>query len=114
MAKDNHSLEKFEVPGITPVLHGVSEIEVISDIDPNIQKLNMSANDASANKSNKITNTNDKVKLSKQDDERMVNEADRDKVAVENSLEFNADEKKKFLDRCEKTLEWLKKFNYIK
>merc|ERR1719393_66306 len=95
MTKDNNLLGKFELSGIPPAPRGVPQIEVTFDIDAN-GILNVSAADKSTGKSNKITITNDKGRLSKEDIERMVNEADafkaedeaqRDRVASKNALE---------------------------
>ena len=133
MTKDNNLLGKFELSGIPPAPRGVPQIEVTFDIDAN-GILNVSAADKSTGKANKITITNDKGRLSKEDIERMVNEAEkykkddeaqRERISAKNSLEsycFNmkqtiedekltskvtADEKKKILDACESALKWL-------
>merc|ERR1712230_126250 len=85
--KDNNMLGKFELGGIPPAPRGVPQIEVTFDIDAN-GVLNVSAEDkgASGKKAN-ITITNDKGRLSKDDIERMVNEAkefeEQDKAAKE-------------------------------
>jgi len=94
MTKDNNLLGKFELSGIPPAPRGVPQIEVTFDIDAN-GILNVSASDKSTGKVNKITITNDKGRLSKEDIERMVNEAEsykaeddkqRDRVAAKNAL----------------------------
>ena len=74
--KDNNLLGKFEMTGIPPAPRGVPQIEVSFDIDSN-GILNVSASDKSTGKSEKITITNDKGRLSQDDIERMVNEAER-------------------------------------
>merc|ERR1712159_862181 len=85
--KDNNLLGKFELGGIPPAPRGVPQIEVTFDIDAN-GVLNVTAEDkgASGKKAN-ITITNDKGRLSKDDIERMVREAeqfaDEDKAAAE-------------------------------
>jgi L1 cell adhesion molecule like protein len=88
-------LGKFELSGIPPAPRGVPQIEVTFDIDAN-GILNVSAQDKSTGKQNKITITNDKGRLSKEEIERMVQEAEkfrnedeaqRDRVAAKNSLE---------------------------
>jgi len=85
--KDNNMLGKFELGGIPPAPRGVPQIEVTFDVDAN-GVLNVSAEDkgASGKKAN-ITITNDKGRLSKDDIERMVREAeqfaDEDKAAKE-------------------------------
>uniref|UniRef100_A0A671NJ44 Heat shock protein family A (Hsp70) member 8 n=1 Tax=Sinocyclocheilus anshuiensis TaxID=1608454 RepID=A0A671NJ44_9TELE len=98
MTKDNNLLGKFELTGIPPALRGVPQIEVTFDIDAN-GIMNVSAVDKSTGKENKITITNDKGRLSKEDIERMVQEAEkykaeddvqREKVAAKNGLESYA------------------------
>merc|ERR1719328_52137 len=73
MTKDNNTLGKFDLTGIPPAPRGVTQIEVIFDIDAN-GILNVSAADKSSGKSEKITITNDKGRLSKEDIERMVSD----------------------------------------
>jgi hypothetical protein len=79
MTKDNHLLGKFDLTGIPPAPRGVPQIEVTFDIDAN-GILNVSACDKSTGKQNKITITNDKGRLSKEEIERMVNDAEKYKV----------------------------------
>jgi len=74
--KDNNLLGKFELTGIPPAPRGVPQIEVTFDIDAN-GILNVSAVEKGTGKSNKITITNDKGRLSKEDIERMVNDAEK-------------------------------------
>ncbi|NBO53659.1 MAG: molecular chaperone DnaK [Actinobacteria bacterium] len=74
MTKDNNLLGKFQLDGIPPMPRGVPQIEVSFDVDAN-GILNVSAAEKSTGKSQKITITNDKGRLSKQDIERMVSEA---------------------------------------
>lgn len=76
MTKDNHLLGKFNLEGIPPAPRGVPQIEVTFDIDAN-GILNVSAVDKGTGKTNKITITNDKGRLSKEDIERMVNDAEK-------------------------------------
>ncbi|XP_068229261.1 heat shock cognate 71 kDa protein-like [Palaemon carinicauda] len=76
MTKNNNLLGKFDLTGIPPAPRGVPQIEVTFDIDAN-GILNVSAVDKSSGKSNKITITNDKGRLSKEDIERMVQEAEK-------------------------------------
>ncbi|KAI3648903.1 hypothetical protein MP228_006757 [Amoeboaphelidium protococcarum] len=73
---DNHQLGKFELTGIPPAPRGVPQIEVTFDIDAN-GILNVSASDKTTGRSNKITITNDKGRLSQEDIERMVSEAEK-------------------------------------
>ena len=93
--KDNNLLGKFELSGIPPAPRGVPQISVAFDIDAN-GILNVSAEDKTTGKKNKITITNDKGRLSKEDIERMVQEAEKykeedeahlKKVEAKNSLE---------------------------
>jgi len=76
MTRDNNILGKFELSGIPPAPRGVPQIEVTFDIDAN-GILNVSAEDKSSGNKNKITITNDKGRLSKEDIERMVKEAEQ-------------------------------------
>ncbi|GFR51958.1 hypothetical protein Agub_g14480 [Astrephomene gubernaculifera] len=93
--KDNNLLGKFELTGIPPAPRGVPQINVIFDIDAN-GILNVSAEDKTTGNKNKITITNDKGRLSKEEIERMVQEAEKykaddeqlkKKVEAKNSLE---------------------------
>ncbi|KAK4267803.1 hypothetical protein QN277_024537 [Acacia crassicarpa] len=93
--KDNNLLGKFELTGIPPAPRGVPQINVCFDIDAN-GILNVSAEDKTAGVKNKITITNDKGRLSKEEIERMVQEAEKykaqdeevkKKVEAKNSLE---------------------------
>jgi L1 cell adhesion molecule like protein len=93
--KDNNILGKFELTGIPPAPRGEPQIEVTFDIDAN-GILNVSASEKSTGKSSKITITNDKGRLSKEEIERMVEEAEkyknedektRLKIEAKNSLE---------------------------
>ncbi|XP_062904103.1 heat shock cognate 71 kDa protein-like [Mobula hypostoma] len=135
MTKDNNLLGKFELSGIPPAPRGVPQIEVTFDIDAN-GILNVSAVDKSTGKTNKITITNDKGRLSKEEIDRMVQDAEkyknedemqRQKIAAKNSLEsyaFNmkgsvedekmagkisAEDKWKVIDLCNETISWLEK-----
>ena len=69
--KDNNLLGKFELSGIPPAPRGVPQIEVTFDIDAN-GILNVSASDRTTGKSNRITITNDKGRLSEEEIERMI------------------------------------------
>merc|ERR1719200_68244 len=95
MTKDNHLLGKFDLTGIPPAPRGVPQIEVTFDIDAN-GILNVSACDKSTGKQNKITITNDKGRLSKEDIEKMVNDAEKfkdeddkqkERISAKNGLE---------------------------
>ncbi|KAJ7190780.1 the 70-Kda heat shock cognate protein from rattus Norvegicus in post-Atp hydrolysis state [Mycena pura] len=69
--KDNNLLGKFELSGIPPAPRGVSQVEVTFDLDAN-GILNVSASDKTTGKSNRITITNDKGRLSKEEIDRMA------------------------------------------
>ncbi|KAG7883432.1 hypothetical protein KL938_002669 [Ogataea parapolymorpha] len=96
--KDNNLLGKFELSGIPPAPRGVPQIEVTFDIDAN-GILNVSAVEKGTGKSQKITITNDKGRLSKEEIDRMVAEAEKFKeedekeaarIAAKNGLESYA------------------------
>lgn len=79
MTKDNNLLGKFNLDGIPPMPRGQPQIDVTFDIDAN-GILNVSAIEKSTGKEQKITITNDKGRLSQDDIERMVAEAERYKA----------------------------------
>lgn len=133
MTKDNNLLGKFNLEGIPPAPRGVPQIEVTFDIDAN-GIMNVSAVDKGTGKENKITITNDKGRLSKDDIERMVNEAERFKdedekrkkviesknalenycYSIKNTLEdakikdkFTDDDKKTINDSVQEAQQWL-------
>ena len=96
--KDNNLLGKFELSGIPPAPRGVPQIEVTFDIDAN-GILNVSALEKGTGKTSKITITNDKGRLSKEEIERMVSDAEKfkaedeaeaERVQTRNSLEAYA------------------------
>ena len=95
MTKDNHLLGKFNLEGIPPAPRGTPQIEVTFDIDAN-GILNVSACDKATGKAEKITITNDKGRLSKEEIEKLVAEAEkfkgaddliRKKIEAKNGLE---------------------------
>ncbi|GMN63579.1 hypothetical protein TIFTF001_032665 [Ficus carica] len=131
--KDNNLLGKFELTGIPPAPRGVPQINVAFDIDAN-GILNVTAEDKTAGVKNKITITNDKGRLSKEDIEKMVKDAERykaedeevkKKVEAKNSLEnyaynmrntvkdekfaekLSPKDKEKIEKAVEETIEWL-------
>merc|ERR1712071_377206 len=133
MTKDNNILGKFELSGIPPAPRGVPQIEVTFDVDAN-GILNVSAVDTSTGKAENITITNDKGRLSKEDIDRMVSEAEkykteddahRDRIQAKNGLEaycfqmkstmeddkmkdkIGEDDKKSIIDKVTETLSWL-------
>ncbi|OBZ83181.1 glucose-regulated [Choanephora cucurbitarum] len=75
LTKDNNQLGKFELNGIAPAPRGVPQIEVTFEIDAN-GILKVSAADKASGKSESITITNDKGRLSEEEIERMVKEAE--------------------------------------
>lgn len=130
---ENHLLGKFELSGIPPAPRGVPQITVTFDIDAN-GILNVSAEDRSTGKSSRITITNDKGRLSKEEIERMVADAEkfkaedeevRKKVEAKNGLEnyaysvkntlsdpnmegkVPAEDKEKLEKLVSETIEWL-------
>ncbi|SCU83756.1 LAFA_0D05556g1_1 [Lachancea sp. 'fantastica'] len=84
--KDNNLLGKFELSGIPPAPRGVPQIEVSFDLDAN-GILNVHALEKGTGKSSKITITNDKGRLSKEDIERMVSDAEKFKAEDESEAE---------------------------
>ena len=131
--KDNNLLGKFELSGIPPAPRGVPQIEVTFDIDAN-GILNVSAADKTTGKSSRITITNDKGRLSKEEIERMVNDAEKyrkedeeaaARISAKNGLEsytyslrnttqddkladkFDPADKKKLQDAITETVKWL-------
>merc|ERR1712159_704779 len=92
---DCNPLGKFELSGIPPAPRGTPQINVTFDIDANAI-LNVSAEEKSTGKVNKITITNDKGRLSKEEIEKMVQEAEKykaeddlhkERIEAKNSLE---------------------------
>lgn len=76
MTKDNNKLGTFELSGIAPAPRGVPQIEISYDIDAN-GILNVTAVDKANNHTNNITITNDKGRLSKEQIEEMVKNAEK-------------------------------------
>jgi L1 cell adhesion molecule like protein len=130
-AKDNHLLGTFELSGIPPAPRGVPQISVCFDIDAN-GILNVTAEDKASGKSEKIVITNDKGRLSKEEIERMVQDAEKykkedqayeKKVTAMNGLEtsaygmrnmidgeectFSDDNKTKIREKVDETIQWI-------
>ena len=76
MTKDNHKLGNFDLTGIPPARRGVPQIEVTFDLDAN-GIMNVSALEKGTGKTNKITITNDGSRLSKDDIQKMVDDAEK-------------------------------------
>ncbi len=133
LTKDNNLLGKFQLDGLPPMPRGVPQIEVTYDIDAN-GILNVSAVEKSTGKQNKITITNDNGRLSKEDIERMVEEAEKFKdedeknaarIQSKNQLEnycfsmknsindekikekFDEEDKEKITKTIDEALKWL-------
>ncbi len=93
--RDCNSLGRFQLDGIPPMPRGVPQIEVSFDVDAN-GILNVSASEKSTGKSNKITITNDKGRLSKDEIDRMIDEAEKNAAA--DKLQFEKIEAKNGLE----------------
>jgi len=133
MTKDNNLLGRFDLSGIPPAQRGVPQIEVTFDMDAD-GILNVSAADKASGNKEKITITNDKGRLTKDEIERMVAEAERfkdddnkqaDRIQAKNGLESYAysvknrlnedgikdkiadEDKKAIEDKAEETISWL-------
>merc|ERR1712115_389426 len=121
MTRDNNSLGKFNLDGIPPMPRGQPQIDVCFDIDAN-GILNVSAIEKSTGKENKITITNDKGRLSQDEIERMVAEAERfkaeddankNRIEAKNGLENYCYSLKSTMsseqvkDKIEETMKWL-------
>ena len=133
MTKDNNILGKFQLEGIPPMPRGVPQVDVTFDIDAN-GILNVSALEKSTGKEQKITIKNDKGRMSADEIERLVQEAERYKsedeanrarVEAKNALEnyafqvrnslndeklaekLSEGDKKKITDAVSATTKWL-------
>uniref|UniRef100_A0A1B6G4X3 Uncharacterized protein n=2 Tax=Cuerna arida TaxID=1464854 RepID=A0A1B6G4X3_9HEMI len=131
MTKDNNLLGTFNLTGIPPAPRGVPKVEVTFDLDAN-GILNVSAKDSSTGRSERITIQNDKGRLSKEEIERMLAEAEkyrgeddkqRERVAARNQLEsyafsvkqaaeeagdkLTAEEKAAVAEKCAAVTTWL-------
>jgi L1 cell adhesion molecule like protein len=130
--KENHKLGTFNLTGIPPAPRGVPQIEVTFDLDAN-GILNVSAEDKKTGNKNKITITNEDARLSKEEIERMLRDAEMyaeedkqhaERVGAKNSLEsyvynmkqsvqgdlkdkLSEGDQKTLLDKLEHTIAWL-------
>mmetsp|Transcript_86601 Transcript_86601/g.232205 ORF Transcript_86601/g.232205 Transcript_86601/m.232205 type:complete len:637 (-) Transcript_86601:114-2024(-) len=95
MTKENNLLGEFKLDGIPPAPRGVPQIEVSFDIDAN-GIMNVAARDKASGRSSNVTITNDRGRLSKQQIEKMVQEAEqmkeedeklRDRITTRNEFE---------------------------
>eukprot|EP00099_Drosophila_melanogaster_P015498 NP_524339.1 heat shock protein cognate 2 [Drosophila melanogaster] len=134
MTKDNNLLGTFNLTGIPPAPRGVPQIEVAFDLNAD-GILNVNAKDNSTGKSEKITISNDKGRLSKAEIDRMLSEAEkykveddrqRERVQSKNNLEayiyacrqavddapsgvLSETERSKVRDKCSSEASWLDK-----
>merc|ERR1712134_205824 len=109
MTKDCHLLGKFDLTNIPPAPRGTPQIEVTFEIDAN-GILNVSALEKGSGKAEKITITNDKGRLSKEEIEKMVSDAEKfkdeddkqkDRITAKNGLESYIFNLKSSLDNQE-------------
>lgn len=134
MFKDNHFLGKFHLDGIPPAPRGTPRIEVTFDVDAN-GILTVSAEEKATNNKKSITITNEKGRMSKEEVERLVKEAEkykaedtknRERIEAKNELEnylfstrtsivdnkdikISEKEKEKLRDVLEDGVQWLDK-----
>jgi len=133
MTKDNNLLGKFELSGIPPAPRGTPQIEVTFDVNAD-GILNVAAADKASGKRQDITITNDKGRLSKEDIDRMVNEAEKfadedkaqaERISAKNTLEsytyqmkgaveevkvkdkISEEDRRKITDACKEKMDWL-------
>jgi L1 cell adhesion molecule like protein len=132
LTKDNNKLGEFNLTGIAPAPRGVPQIEISYDIDAN-GILNVTAVDKSSNKVNNLVIKNDKGRLSQEDIDRMVKDAEKykdqdnkntERIESKNSLEnliyssknivngeykdkLSSEDKSKIEDICKKLSNWL-------
>merc|ERR1712119_85404 len=96
MTKDNHLLGKFDLTGIPPAPRGVPQIEVTFEIDAN-GILQVSAEDKGTGNKEKITITNDQNRLTPEDIEQMIKDAEM----------FADEDKKKMEEAIDEKIKWL-------
>jgi len=76
LVKDNHKLGMFDLTGIPPAPRGTPQIEVTFEIDEN-SILTVNAHEKGTGQSESITITNDKGRLTKEEIDRMIEEAEK-------------------------------------
>jgi heat shock protein 5 len=76
MTKDNHLLGKFDLTGIPPAPRGIPQIEVSFEIDAN-GILQVTAEDKGTGHKEKIVITNDQNRLTPEDIDRMIRDAEK-------------------------------------
>merc|ERR1712086_107076 len=110
LTKDNNKLGEFNLMGIPPMPRGIPQIEITYDVDAN-GILNVSALEKSSGKSESIVVTNDKGRLSKEEVEKMIAEAEQfkdddekaaEKITERNNLETYVYQIKSLIDNPEK------------
>merc|ERR1712125_221319 len=135
MTKDNHNLGQFELTGIPPSPRGVPQIEVTFEVDAN-GILQVAAEDKGTGKAEKITITAEKGRLSEEEIQRMVDEAEqfaeedkkvKERIDARNGLEsylynmkntindeekglsdkISAEDKKELEDMIDEALDWM-------
>merc|ERR1711862_781087 len=133
MTKDNHNLGRFELSGIAPAPRGVPQIEVTFEVDAN-GILQVTAADKGTGKSEKITITSEKGRLSEEEIRRMIEEAEeyaeedrivKERVESRNGFEtylyglrnhmededrsrnLSSEDKRELLDLVDEKLEWM-------
>merc|ERR1711861_62216 len=117
MTKDNHLLGKFDLQGIPPAPRGVPQIEVTFEIDVN-GVLRVAAEDKGAGSKESITITNDQNRLTPEDIERMVNDAEKfadedkkvkDQVNDKEKLgaKLSEEDKSTILEAVDEKISWL-------
>ena len=129
MTKDNHLLGSFDLTGIPPAARGVPQLEVTFQIDAN-GILQVTAQDKGTQKKHSITITNDNNRLTPEEIQKMIDEAEQfaedDKLVKEHTeakneleqyafslkrqvdeLKIQDDDKEAIINVVEEKLEWL-------
>merc|ERR1712045_305965 len=114
MTKDNHVLGKFDLTGIPPAPRGTPQIEVTFEIDVN-GILRVSAEDKASNSKESITIKNDSNRLSPEDIEKMVKDAETLADSTKNQVndkeklgaKISEAEKDEIITACDDAISWL-------